>query len=255
MKTYKAIIADDEEQLRKYLRLHINETWPDLEICGEAKNGAEAVELVETLQPDIAFLDIRMPGLTGIEVAKKISGRCWVVFITAYDQYAIEAFENEAIDYLLKPIDSKRLKKTVERLQKRLTTTLSHPEDFTGIVEKLISQLPSPKATNYLKWIKAQHGDDIRLISTDDIFYFKAADKYTQIFSKSGESLINKPIKGLAQELDPDKFWQIHRSTIVNVSCITKVSRSLTGRHILKLTEVEEPLTVSRTYAYLFKQM
>ena len=254
METYKAIIADDEEQLRKNLRLRINETWPDLKICGEAKNGAEAVELIETLQPDIAFLDIRMPGLTGIEVAKKISGRCWVVFITAYDQYAIEAFENEAIDYLLKPVDNKRLKKTVERLQKRLTTP-GPPEDLTGIVGKLISQLSSPKPTNYLKWIKAQHGDDIRFITTDDIFYFKSADKYTQVFSKSGESLINKPIKELAQELDPDKFWQIHRSTIVNVSCITKVSRSLTGRHVLKLTGVEEPLTVSRTYTYLFKQM
>jgi len=196
-----------------------------------------------------------MPGLTGIEVAQKITASCRVVFITAYDQYAIEAFDNEAIDYLLKPVDSQRLKKTVDRLQKRLSAKPGPPEEYAGILEKLISQLSPPKTASYLKWIKAQHRSDIRLISTDDIWCFKAADKYTRIFHKDGESYINRPIKKLAQELDPDKFWQIHRSTIVNVSAISKVSRSLTGRHILKLTGVEESLTVSRTYAYLFNQM
>ena len=255
MKTYSAVIADDEEELRKFLRRQLSEIWPDLKICGEAQNGGEAVALIDTMQPDIAFLDIRMPGLSGIDVARKIGGRCQVVFITAYDQYAIEAFENEAVDYLLKPVDSRRLKKTVERVQRRLMTTSTRLGDFSVIAEKLVSRLSAPKATNYLKWIKAQHGSEIRLISTDDIFYFKSADKYTQVISKFGESLINKPIKELAQELDPEKFWQIHRSTIVKVTCITKVSRSLTGRHVIKLEEIEEPLTVSRTYAYLFKQM
>ena len=214
-KTYSAIIEDDEEELRMFLRRRLIEIWPDLKISGEARNGSEAVTLVEILQPDIAFLDIRMPGLSGIEVARNIGRRCQVVFITAYDQYAIEAFENEAVDYLLKPVDSRRLKKTVERGQRRLKTTSTHLEDFSVIAEKLISRLPAPKTTNYLKWIKAQHGSEIRLISTDDIFYFKSADKYTQVISKSGESIINKPIKELAQELDPEEFWQIHRSTIV----------------------------------------
>ena len=254
MKTYSAIIADDEE-LRKFLRLRISEIWPDLNICGEAKNGREAVALIETLQPDIAFLDIRMPGLSGIDVARNIGGRCQVVFITAYDQYAIEAFENEAIDYLLKPVDSQRLKKTVERVQRRLRTSSTLPENYSVIAEKLISRLTAPETASYLKWIKAQHGGEIRLISTDDISYFKAADKYTLVISKFGESLINKPIKELARELDPEKFWQIHRSTIVNVACVSKVSRSLTGRHVIKLAGIEEPLTVSRTYAHLFKQM
>jgi DNA-binding LytR/AlgR family response regulator len=255
MKTYSAIIADDEEELRKFLRSRIIEIWPDLKICGEAKNGHEAVELIETLHPDIAFLDIRMPGLNGIDVARKIGGRCQVVFITAYDQYAIEAFENEAVDYLIKPVDSRRLEKTIERIQRRLTTASALPKNFSVIAEKLISRLSVPKDATYLKWIKAQHGGEIRLISTDDISYFKAADKYTQVISRFGESLINKPIKELARELDPEKFWQIHRSTIVNVACISKVSRSLTGRHVIKLAGIDEPLTVSRTYAYLFKQM
>jgi DNA-binding LytR/AlgR family response regulator len=255
MKTYSAIIADDEEELRKFLRLRMSEIWPDLKICGEAKNGREAVALIETQHPDIAFLDIRMPGLSGIDVAREIGGRCHVVFITAYDQYAIEAFENEAVDYLLKPVDSRRLKKTVERVQRRLKTSSALPENFSVIAEKLISRLSGPKTADYLKWIKAQHGSEIRLISTDDISYFKAADKYTLVISKFGESLINKPIKELALELDPEKFWQIHRSTIVNVACVSKVSRSLTGRHVIKLAGIEEPLTVSRTYAHLFKQM
>jgi DNA-binding LytR/AlgR family response regulator len=249
MKTYSAIIADDEEELRKLLRRRLGEIWPDLKICGEA------MALIDTLAPDIAFLDIRMPGLSGIEVARNIGGKCQVVFITAYDQYAIEAFENEAIDYLLKPVDSHRLKKTVERVQRRLTTTSTHLEDISVIAEKLISRLPTPKFADYLKWIKAQHGTEIRLISTDDIIYFKSADKYTQVISKFGESLINKPIKELTQELDPEKFWQIHRSTIVKVACVSKVSRSITGRYVIKLEGIDEPMTVSRTYAYLFKQM
>jgi DNA-binding LytR/AlgR family response regulator len=255
MKTYSAVIADDEEELRKFLRRRLSEIWPDLKICGEARNGGEAVDLIDSMQPDIAFLDIRMPGLNGIDVARKIGGRCQVVFITAYDQYAIEAFENEAVDYLLKPVDSRRLKKTVQRIQRRLKTTSTPIEDFSVIAEKLVSQLSAPKTTNYLKWIKAQHGSEVRLISTDDIIYFKSADKYTRVISKFGESLINKPIKELAQELNPEKFWQIHRSTIIKVDCVTKVSRSITGRHVIKLEGTEEPLTVSRTYAYLFKQM
>jgi len=251
----KAIIADDEEQLRSYLKLRLFDAWPELIICGEAANGKEAVEIITDFNPDIAFLDIRMPGLSGIEVAKKISNRCWVVFITSYDHYAVEAFENEAVDYLLKPVIPQRLEKTVARLKKRLDAALSPPGELSEIMERIISSLPEQKKIDYLKWIKAQHGDCIRLISVNDIFYFKSSEKYTLIFSKSGESLISKPIKQLAIELNPDQFWQIHRGTIVNVSHISKVSRSLTGKHVVKLNNVDELFTVSRTYAHLFKQM
>jgi DNA-binding LytR/AlgR family response regulator len=250
-----AIIADDEEQLRTYLKTKLAQIWPDLVICNEAKNGIEAIDQINECRPDIAFLDIQMPGLTGIEVARKIAGKCWIVFITAYDKYAVEAFESEAIDYLLKPVTTERLEKTVSRLKERVETQSEPPQDFSQIVEKLISNMPDKSTSEYLKWIRAQHGDGIRLIQTDDIIYFKSEDKYTCVKTKTGESLISKPIKELAKELDPEKFWQIHRSTIVSVASITKVSRSLTGRHIIKLKNISEPLTVSRTYSHLFKQM
>jgi len=251
----KAIIADDEEQLRFQLKSQLKRGWPDLGICGEAENGIQAAELVERHKPDIAFLDIRMPGLSGIQVAKRISGACHVVFITAYDQYAIKAFENEAVDYLLKPVTEERLSKTIKRLKKRLTETPQQPPELSKTLEQVLSSLEAKRPSEYLRWLKVQHGDGIRLIPVKDVYYFKAGDKYTIVMTKEGESLIRQSIKGLEEELDPNHFWRIHRGTIVNVSQIGKVSRSLTGRSLIKLKDLSETLSVSKTYGHLFRQM
>jgi len=253
--SYKAIIADDEKELRTYLKSILSEIWPELIICGEAKNGKEALELVESKRPQIAFLDIRMPGLSDMEAAKRIAGLCRVVFVTAFDQYAIEAFEREAVDYLLKPVSKERLIQTVQRLKNQLDTSIDPPAGLAEVVEQVLSKLPGRGGTDFLSWIKTQHKDSIRLISVEEVDYFKAEDKYTLVITKAGESLIKKSIKELTQELDPSQFWQIHRGMIVNVSRIDKVSRSLTGRGMLRLKERPELLTVSRNYLHLFKQM
>jgi DNA-binding LytR/AlgR family response regulator len=252
---FKAIIADDEKELRTYLKTLLSEIWPELMICGEAKNGKEALELVESKQPQIAFLDIRMPGLSGMEVAKRIAGLCRIVFVTAFDQYAVEAFEREAVDYLLKPVSKERLIQTIQRLKNRLNASTEPPTRLTEVIDQVLSRLPSRGKADYLHWIKTQLKDSVRLIPVEEIDYFKAEDKYTLVITKEGESMIKKSIKELAQELDPGQFWQIHRGTIVNVSRIEKVSRSLTGRGILKLKGRPDLFTVSRNYLHLFKQM
>ncbi len=253
--TYKAVVADDEKELRTYLKSILAEVWPELIICGEAKNGKEALELVESKRPQVAFLDIRMPGLSGMEVAKRIAGLCRIVFVTAFDQYAIEAFEREAVDYLLKPVSKERLLQTVQRLKNQIEASTEPPAGLAEVVEQVLSKLPGRGGTDFLRWIKTQNKDSIRLIPVEEVDYFKAEDKYTLVLTKDGESLIKKSIKELAQELDPVQFWQIHRGMIVNVSRIDKVSRSLTGRGMLKLKERPEVLTVSRNYLHLFKQM
>ncbi len=255
MSRIRAIIADDEEQLRKHLRSQLAEVWPDLTICGEARNGQEALELIGQYQPEIAFLDIRMPGLSGIEVAKKIAGSCWIVFVTAYDQYAVEAFEHEAIDYLLKPVTHERLERTVKRLREQIASSHKPLPEVSEIVERLMARLSQRQAPQYLQFVRVQHGDGIRLIPVEEVYYFKAGDKYTIVMTKEGESLIRKPIKELVDELDPQNFWRIHRGTIVNVHCIAQISRSVTGRGVLRLKDRPESLVISRQYIHLFKQM
>ena len=255
MPQIRAIIADDEEQLRKHLGTQLAEVWPDLVICGEAGNGQEALELLKQYRPEIAFLDIRMPGLSGIEVAKEIAGSCWVVFVTAYDQYAVEAFEHEAIDYLLKPVTRERLQRTVKRLRGQIASSHTPPPEVTEIVERLMSGLLRKQAPAYLQFVRVQRGDGIRLIPAEEVYYFKAGDKYTMVITKEGESLIRKPIKELADELDPQQFWRINRGTIVNAHYIAQVSRSVTGRGVVRIKGRPESLTVSRQYIHLFKQM
>jgi DNA-binding LytR/AlgR family response regulator len=253
--TYKAVIADDEKELRTYLKSLLAVTWPDLVICGEAGNGREALELVEDEGPQVIFLDIRMPGLSGMEVAQKIAGVCRVVFVTAYDQYAVEAFEREAVDYLVKPVSRERLTQTVERLKKQLDVSIEPPAGLAGVVEHVLASLNAKTAADFLHWIRVQVKDSVHLIPVEEVNYFQAKDKYTLVITKDGESLIRKTIKELISELDPNLFWQIHRSIIVNVSKIDRVSRSFTGRGILRLKERPELLTVSRNYLHLFKQM
>jgi DNA-binding LytR/AlgR family response regulator len=251
----KAIIADDEKQLRIHLKSQLSDIWPELSICGEAENGEEALELIENYCPDVAFLDIKMPGLSGMEVAKRIAKTCRVVFITAYDKYAVEAFDNEAIDYLLKPVTRERLNKAVKRLQRQIAASPKPPLDLSEIVERAIAGLYKKGTSGYLRWIRAQHGDGVRLIPVDDVYYFQAGDKYTLVLTKQEELLIKKAIKELDDELDPSQFWRIHRGTIVNAHCITQVSRSLTGRGVVRLKDRPELLTVSRRYIHAFKQM
>ncbi len=250
-----AIIADDEGQLRLYLKSKLAELWPELVICGEAENGLEALNLIETCRPAVAFLDIKMPGLSGIEVAQRISKDCRVVFITAFDQYAIEAFENEAVDYILKPVTIERLEKTVQRLKKQIAADAMPPPDYASIMERLLAALKNTGPPGYLKWIKVRRGDEVRLISIDEVCYFKAEDKYTVVKTREGESLIKKSIQQLSEEINPDQFWRIHRGTIINAGQIARVSRSFAGRLIIALKDLPETLTVSRSYAHLFKQM
>jgi DNA-binding LytR/AlgR family response regulator len=251
---YKAIIADDEKELRIYLRSLLSQVWPELIVCGEAANGEEALELVESEHPHVSFFDIKMPGLTGMDVAERIAGLSHVVFVTAYNQYAVKAFERNAIDYLLKPVSKERLTQTVARLKERLGSE-SPPPHLTEMMQQIIAGLAPKNGNDYLRWIRTQHGDGVRLIAVKEIDYFKAEDKYTLVMTREGESLIKKSIKELTEELDSAQFWQIHRGTIVNVSRIDKVSHSLTGRGVVKLKERPELLTVSRNYLHLFKHM
>ena len=249
-----AVIVDDEEPLRHYLRKLLATNWPELLICGEAENGIDAVELITSQQPAVVFLDIQMPGLNGIEVVRQIPAATHTVFVTAYDSYAVAAFENEAIDYLLKPVTADRLEKTIGRLKARMEQDQPNSPAIIKVVEALFAQQAVNSSSDYLKWIRAQQGDGIKLIATDEIVCFRAEDKYTCVVTLNGESLIRTPIKDLAAGLDPDTFWQINRGEIVRVDQISKVSRSLTGRYVVKLKN-DQLLTVSRNYAHLFRQM
>ena len=245
-----AIIADDERLMRDQLRLRLSQVWPELEILAEAKNGEEAIALVAEHTPDFTFLDIRMPGKTGLEAAHEVAGMTHVVFITAYDQYAIEAFEHGAIDYVLKPAEPERLAVTVDRLKQRLQ---SAPIDVSAILGKLATQI-APKLI-YLQWIQASIGQELRLIAVADILFFQSDEKYTRVQTARFEALIRKPVRDLADELDPALFWQIHRSTLVNVHAIDGVARDLRGRHLVLIKGQPDKLEVSRSFVHLFKQM
>ncbi|MGZ5892085.1 MAG: LytR/AlgR family response regulator transcription factor [Caldimonas sp.] len=269
-----ALIAHDERLLRDQLRARLNEVWPELEIVGEAKNGAEAVELVEQLHPDLVFLDIRMPGMNGIEAARAIaqlpidedgdgeSGKPWrgceIVFITAYDQYAIEAFEQGVVDYVLKPAERDRLQVTIDRVRKRLAArTVDDAPDATGmqgLLQKLAEKM-NPGAVSRLRWIQATVGTSIQMIPVEDVLFFISDEKYTRVQTAALEALIRKPIKELVAELDAEQFWQIHRSTLVNARAIAGVSRDLRGRQLVSVRGHPEKLEVSRSYAGLFKGM
>jgi len=248
-----AIIADDEPVLRQHLKDLLHKEWPALTIVGMAEDGEQAVLLAKKTQADIAFLDIRMPGKSGLKAASEINSICRIVFITAYDEYGIEAFEKEAIDYLLKPVSHDRLAQTVTRLQNDFHST---PPLSDQILEELRQKLDLPASpARHLQWLKIGQGKEIQLTNVDDVCYFQATDKYTRVITQSGEKLIRTSIKELTTSLDPEKFWRIHRATIVNVSRIKSASRSFTGRYQVQLTSHEEVLTVSRTYGHLFRQM
>jgi DNA-binding LytR/AlgR family response regulator len=253
----RAIIADDERLMREQLRARLTEVWPELEIVGEAKNGEEAIAAVGQFAPDLAFLDIRMPGMTGIEAAKAIGDACHIVFITAYNEYAVDAFEHGAVDYVLKPAERERLEVTVARLKKRLG---QRPSDLRELLGKLAARLEAGESSGAasgapLQWIQASVGQQLKLIPVADVLFFTSDEKYTRVQTETFEALIRKPIKELVEELDPKKFWQIHRSTIVNADAIAAVTRDFRGRQLVQVKSRPDKLEVSRNYTHLFKQM
>jgi len=263
MNPVTALIADDEAPMRDLLRSRLQQVWPDLQIVAEAANGVEAVELGEQFRPDIAFLDIRMPGMSGIEAARRLYERSHIVFATAYDQYALDAFEQGALDYLLKPVSAERLATTCARLQARLrarasTAAATPPQDIGQQLAKLTALLENrgkPEKPAYLRWIQAQVGSSLRMVSTREILFFQSDEKYTRVQTVGAEFLIRKTLKELLDELDPDEFWRIHRSTLVRVDAIAEVKRDLRGRQMLKVRGYAGELEVSRNHSYLFQQM
>jgi DNA-binding LytR/AlgR family response regulator len=273
----RAVIADDERLMRDQLRVRLAEAWPELQIVGEAKNGLEAVELVEQLRPDVVFLDIRMPGLTGVEAARRIAQLAppegadadddhlpEIVFITAFDQYAVEAFEQGVADYVLKPAERERLQVTVGRIRRRLearhrgeppAADAAPAVPLQQLLHRLAAGLGNGQAPRYLEWIQANVGNTIQMIPVADVLFFISDEKYTRVQTAQLEALIRKPIKELVDELDPQRFWQIHRSTLVNVKAIASVHRDLRGRQIVTVRGHPQKLEVSRSYTGLFKGM
>jgi DNA-binding LytR/AlgR family response regulator len=247
-KQVSALIAEDEAMLRAQLRTRLAQAWPELAVLAEAENGEQALALSRELEPDIAFLDIRMPVKSGIEVAEALAGSCHIVFVTAYDQYAVTAFEQGAVDYVLKPVTAERMDKVVERLKQRLERT---PADLATV----LAQLNARETGGPLRWIKASLGPSMRLIPVDEVVYFHAEDKYTKVVTAEGEALIRKTIKELFDELDGEQFWQVHRGTIVNLRAIARVDRDYRDQPLISLKARAEKLTVSRTFAHLFKAM
>lgn len=248
-----AIIADDEPRLARYLQERLAVLWPGLEIVGIAANGPEAQALIAREAPDIAFLDIRMPALSGLEVAQGADRDVRIVFVTAYDQYAVAAFERAAVDYLLKPVSDERLAETVARLQQRPAPAPGG--DIASVLAAIERLAPASAAPRNLAWIRASRGSEVMLIDVDDVAYFQANDKYTSVYTAQGESLIRTPLKELAAQLDAARFWQVHRGTIVNARHIAATTRDLAGRVVLRMKTRPEPVQVSRAYAHLFKQM
>ena len=253
----KCVIAEDEALLRDELSRLLSAAWPALNIVAECDDGGTALEAIAEHQPDVAFLDIRMPGLTGLEVAAaaaEASPNTQIVFVTAYDQYAIDAFDKGAVDYLLKPIAPERLAATVQRLQARITQGNPDAEALAALVKQLGERL-QPAALEPLVWITASAGKETRLIMVDDVAYFQADHKYTVVMTAEGESLLRKPIRELLDVLDPTTFKQIHRSTIVNLKAIASITRDDSGKGTVKLKSRPEMLTVSQPFMVLFRNM
>jgi DNA-binding LytR/AlgR family response regulator len=250
-----AVIADDEPLLRAMLRTRLARLWPELEIVHEMGDGRGVLDVLEEHEPQLFFLDIHMPGVNGLEAARAIAGRAHVVFVTAYDEYAVEAFERGAVDYVLKPFNEERLGVTVERLKERLhDRAAARPASIDALVEQLAGRIGA-RAPEHLRWIKASVGANVRLIPVEEVLFFQSDEKYTRVVCCESEVLIRKPIRELLDELDPAKFWQIHRSTIVNVDHIAAVRRGLKDQAEISLKDHRETLVVSRAFTHLFKQM
>lgn len=248
-----AIIADDEDLPRTELRRMLAELWPELCIVAEAEHGADALEAIYVHTPDIAFLDIRMPGMSGLDVANAVKGRCHAVFTTAYDNHAMAAFAAGAIDYLLKPISRERLIEAIARLKERIKSKRDVP-DMTQIMEALDKRLRAPAAEK-IRWISASVGDTIKMFPIEKILFFTSDEKYTRVVSSDDEAHVRKPLKEIIDGLDSEVFWQIHRSVVVRADAILRAHRDEMGRVTVELRGSKETLKVSQAYAWRFKPM
>jgi DNA-binding LytR/AlgR family response regulator len=245
-----AVLAEDEPVLRAQLKELLVAAWPELEVVAESADGFQAMRALDERRPDVLFLDIQMPGLTGLEIARHASGQQHVVFVTAHDEYAVAAFEQGAVDYVMKPLTAARLATACARVKERLSLS---PPDLARVLDALAARAST--ARPYLRWINASLGAEVKLITVDEICYFQSDTKYTRAVTPASESLIRKSIKELLEELDPESFWQIHRSTIVNAAAIAGVSRDFAGRLTVKLKNRKETLPVSQPFAHRFRQM
>lgn len=251
-----ALIADDEPHLARALAEQLARLWPELQIVHQARNGLEAAERIAALRPDLAFLDIQMPGLTGLEVAQGIEGATRVVFVTAYDEYAVQAFDNEALDYVLKPVNEARLQRTVERVRRALAQgeTSADGAQLLAALQRLMPSAAAP--AQRLRWVRASNGELTHQVAVEDVLFFRADDKYTCVQTTAGaEHLIRTPISELAAALDPEQFVQVHRSTIVNLAHLAGTRRDEASRLFLRLRGHAQELPVSRAYVHLFKAM
>ncbi|MBC7983501.1 MAG: response regulator transcription factor [Candidatus Obscuribacterales bacterium] len=250
--TVRAIIAEDEAPLARDLAARLQQIWPELELVAIAENGVRALELISQHRPDVVFLDIKMPGMTGLEVAQQLPYRPHIIFVTAYSEHAIEAFEREAVDYLLKPAQDERLKQTVARLQTRLSAKTPAPS-IENLLSGLLQRLP--ERASFLQWIRAGVGNTIHNIAVDDVLYFEAEDKYTRVVTRQQESLVRIAIGELEGQLNPEHFQRIHRGTIVNLRCIKSIHKNELGNLELAIDGRSEKLPVSRAHAAAFRQM
>ena len=249
-----ALIADDEPHLASHLGEQLRTLWPELQLLPPARNGIEAAERIAVLQPDLAFLDIKMPGLSGLEVAQGIEGRTRVVFVTAFDEFAVKAFEQEALDYVLKPVSAQRLAQTVERVKRALGGS-AEGDDDARLATALQRLLPAPGTAPRLRYVRASQGELTHQIDVAEVLYFRADDKYTCVQTASGEHLIRTPIAELAAQLDPEQFWQVHRSTLINLRFVAGTRRDELSRLFVRLHGHPAELPVSRAYVHLFKAM
>jgi DNA-binding LytR/AlgR family response regulator len=252
-----ALIADDEPHLARALAAELTALWPDLQLLHVARNGVEAAERIAALQPDLAFLDIQMPGLTGLEVAQGIEGTTRVVFVTAYDEFAVQAFEQAALDYVLKPLKTERLQRTVERVRRALDQPASDDGALLAALRRLVPASPpaTPPAAGRLRWVRASSGELTHQVAVEDVLFFRADDKYTCVHTAAAEHLIRTPIAELAAQLDPQQFVQVHRSTIVNLAHLAGTRRDEASRLFLRMKGHPQELPVSRAYVHLFKAM
>jgi DNA-binding LytR/AlgR family response regulator len=258
MSVCSALIADDEPLLRERLRSHLGRLWPELQVVAEARNGREAIELFERHEPEVAFLDVHMPGQNGIDAARSIARRADIVFVTAHERYAVQAFEQGAIDYVVKPFEEARLADSVARLRSRLAAPQRPAPGFDAALDRLAAELKlrSGGATpKYLRWIRASLGSSVRLIPVEQIAFLRSDEKYTLVAWEGGEALIRKTIRELADELDPDAFAQIHRSVIVNLRRVAQVDRGFNETAEVRLKDRGDVLPVSRSFLHVFRQM
>jgi len=254
-----ALIADDEPMLREAFARLLTELWPDLRIVAQARNGREAIAAFEELRPDVCFLDVQMPGLSGVEAARTIGNRAHLVFVTAFEQYAIEAFARGALDYLVKPVERERLRETVERLKERLRT-VQPPAATDDLIRELAARLAATPRDTRLRWLRAGAGQATRLIPVEEIDFLRADDKYTVVAwrgdgARPGEAVVRTPLKEFAGQLDPEQFVQVHRSVIVNLGAVSHVARGPNETATIHLKGRPETLPVSRAYVHLFRQM